>query len=155
MRNRIISGLSQAVLIVEAGFKSGSLITANFALEQGKSVFAVPGRVENPQSRGCHALIKQGAKLTEAFDDILEDFEFLPGFASMFKEHSTERKSPDYSQLSDDENNVIQSLTNEEKSIDTMSFELGIDIGQLLAILMKMEMKKLIRQNPGKVYSIY
>lgn len=162
-RNRIVSGLSRAVLVIEAGVDSGALITAATALEQGRSVFAVPGMVDNPQARGCHKLIKEGAKLTEDFEDILQDFEFLPGFGAV-KEHNHEYQDefddepvvsmPEMSGISDEEQKIIRALALENKSFDALSQETGIAAGTLLGSLMKLEIKKQVLQSPGKIYSL-
>lgn len=160
-RNRIVSGLCQAVLIVEAGLKSGALITANLAMEQGKDVFAVPGHVDNPQAKGCHKLIKQGAKLTEDFNDILDDYDFLPGFARM--EESCEESAADSKEIiapsktanmSDDEYQIIKLLQGEAKSFDYLSEATKIQVSSLNALLTKMAMKMMLVQHPGKIYSL-
>jgi DNA processing protein len=163
-RNRIVSGLSRAVLVVEAGVDSGALITAATALEQGRSVFAVPGMADNPQARGCHKLIKEGAKLTEDFEDILQDFEFLPGFAGVkeqqheyldeYGEDDAVLPMPDASGMPEEEQKIIRALSLENKSFDALSSETGIAAGTLLGTLMKMEIKKQVLQSPGKIYSL-
>lgn len=154
MRNRIISGLSQGVVIVEAGLKSGSLITANFALEQGRIVFAVPGQADHPQARGTNNLIRSGAVLSESFDDIINEFEFLPGMVES-SHSSTDKKESKTSlqNLSEDESVIIKMLEQErELSADQISGKAEIPAGKLLSLLMQLEMKNMIVQLPGKRY---
>ena len=159
-RNRIVSGLSQAVLVVEAGLKSGALITANLAMDQGKDVYAVPGHVDNPQAKGCHQLIKQGAKLTEDFNDILDDCDFLPGFgAEEVREDNTDTFADTghisiADNLDDNEVQIVKLLKGEPKSFDYLTETTGIPVASLNGLLTKMAMKMIIVQHPGKIYSL-
>jgi DNA processing protein len=160
MRNRIISGLSKGVVVIEAGTTSGALITAKFALDQGRLIFAVPGQADNPQARGCNSLIKQGAKLTETFDDIMEEFEFLPEFSrqrnyKVVADQDVIDEVEDHDlKLTEDEGRIIGLLKNGDASADSLVAETGMGAGKLLSLLMKMEMKKLISQLPGKRFSL-
>jgi len=139
-RNRVISGLSLGVVVIEGTAISGSLITAAWAAEQGKEIFAVPGPVDVPTSRGPHRLIRDGAKLVETADDILEEF---PDIARELP------KATPAPALKPEEKRVLQILGREEKHIDELCVELDIDSSSLMSILLVMEMKKVIERRPG------
>lgn len=138
-RNRIISGLSLGCLVVEASLKSGSLITARMALEQGREVFAIPGSIHSPQSKGCHALIKQGAKLVESAQDILE--ELGDSFAG------AKAVTP-----AESEHELFVHLNFDPVDLDTLSQRSGLTIAALSAILLQLELDGQITSLPGGLY---
>ncbi len=142
-RNRIISGLSLGVVIVEATADSGSLITASHALEQGREVFAVPGNVGASTSRGTNKLIKQGAKLVEGAQDILP--EILPQYEGKVWQEET----PD---LSDEENDILQLLSHTPLHIDEISRLSQMEVQQVSTILLELELKGLVNQLGGKMF---
>lgn len=136
-RNRIISGLSEGCLVVEASLQSGSLITARMALEQGREVFAIPGSIHSPQSKGCHALIKQGAKLVESAQDILEEF----GFAMNGTKTGATSEHP-----------LLAHLGYDSTDIETLSQRSGLTIAELSAILLQLELDGAVATLPGGLY---
>ncbi len=140
-RNRIISGLAQGVLVVEASINSGSLITAEYALEQGKDVFAVPGPVLNKQSVGCNKLIKQGAMLVETHQDILEEYQIFVA-TKINLEIS----------LTPEERAVILALENGAQGLDDLLITTGLTIEALLALLTMLELQGLIKKLAGSKY---
>lgn len=152
IRNRIVAGMTLGTVVVEANLTSGSLITARFAADYGRQVFAVPGRVDSPRSKGCHELIKQGAKLCEGAEDILSEFEYL--FPANNKPPSpAETGVLPAIELSVNEQNVYDSLSTEEKNIDDVIRASGLPASAASVALLSLEMKRLIRQLPGKVFT--
>ena len=150
-RNRIISALAHGTLVVEAALKSGSLITARLAAEQGKEVFAIPGSIHSVHVRGCHALIRQGAKLVETVQDILEDLQMPRSFTSEPNNpdddgHGTQNTAnavPDA---------VIVALGYDPVSLDALQARTGLDTAALLAKLMEMELEGQVARLPGGLF---
>jgi DNA processing protein len=152
IRNRIVAGMTLGTVVVEANLSSGALITANFATEYGRQVFAVPGRIDSPRSKGCHELIKKGAKLCESAEDILSEFEYL--FPSSNKPPAPNETGvlPALT-LSDAEQKAYDCLqTNDETSIDEVIRHSGLPASAVSVALLGLEMKKMIRQLPGKMF---
>lgn len=147
MRNRIISGLSDGILVIEAREKSGSLITVDLGLEQGKDIYALPGRVTDSLSLGCNNLIKMGAKLVTTPKDILEDI--LPGYHENISKNKKNNKL-----LELDENIVYASLCLEPKHIEEIAVRTGLPMDILTEKLLLLELKGLIKQTMKNYYSI-
>lgn len=145
MRNRIISGLADAILVIEARARSGSLITADMGLEQGKDIYAIPGRPSDPLSEGCNNLIKMGAKLVAAPDDILE--ELMPDYKV---EELKNKKINNFLELN--EEIVYSSLCLEPKHIEEIAQSTGLSLQQVAEILMNLELYGLIKQTSKNFY---
>lgn len=148
-RNRIISGLAIGVVIVQAGQKSGALITAGYALEQGREVFAVPGNVGIESSRGANRLIREGAKMVESSEDILE--EILPQWKKEKEAGSEEGKV--FLDFSEEEKTLFSLLGTDPLHIDALIRESGLEPGRVSSLLLNLEMKGLVTQWPGKYFS--
>lgn len=146
VRNRIISGMAKATVVVEAGERSGALITADLALEQGRDVLAVPGNASSPVSKGPNRLIKQGARLVEDVADILEEI----GVGALFKAETGKTRS--LPQLTEEEEAVYRLLSHEPAHLDEIIGRSGLAAQEVLAGLMFLEIKGLARQLPGKFY---
>ncbi|MFP4458811.1 MAG: DNA-processing protein DprA [Candidatus Zixiibacteriota bacterium] len=144
-RNRIISAMSLGVVVVEAPEKSGSLITARYALEQNREVFAVPGDINSDKSKGTNRLIQNGAKLIMNVDDILSEI-------GVVKTASNDKPKINLSELSENQVRIYESLNVRPIPIDTLSRKIGINPNMLLADLSIMELKGFVRQLPGKQF---
>lgn len=148
-RNRIITGMSLGTIVVEAAVRSGALISARLAMEQGREVFAVPGRVDERNSRGCHRLLRDGAKLVETVDDVLEElgplFESAPQADGRVVHHPAEL------QLNDQERAVLDAISKEPTSLDTIATKSGLPIHRVLATISVLEMRRLIRRVSGNL----
>lgn len=163
IRNRIISGLCKGVVIIEAGQRSGAMITGELALGQDREVFAVPGNIFSPGSRGCHKLIKSGAKLIENVDDILGEFEHLfkdndlagsemTADSSCRKEKNSPSIAGQKPELGPMQSKVYEMVGHRPKSFDDISIASGIQAGQLLKILLFLEMNGTIREYLANYY---
>ncbi len=151
IRNRIVAGMTLGTVVVEANLTSGALITANMAVEYGRQVFAVPGRIDSPRSKGCHELIKKGAKLCEGVEDILGEFEYLFPPTNRPSALAETSDLPALT-LSDNEQKAYAVLTNEESSIDEIIQRSGLASSAVSVALLGLEMKRLVRQLPGKMF---
>ena len=141
-RNRVISGISRGCLVVEAALQSGSLITARLANEQGREVFALPGSIHSPLAKGCHALIKQGAKLVDSADDILEEL----GLGV------TTSATPEVPALDPDAARLLAQLGFEPTTLDVLCARSGLGADVVAALLLKLELQGLIAALPGGQY---
>jgi DNA processing protein len=151
-RNRLISGLSLGVVVVEAAPRSGSLSTARHASEQGREVFAVPGPADTLNARGCHALIRDGAKLVERVEDILEELGPLVREVDRGKADEPPVRRPAELVLTDQERGVLGLLGDGGTSVDEVVARAGLTAAQALATLAVLEMRRLVRRLPGNLY---
>jgi DNA processing protein len=150
-RNRIISGVSLGTVVVEASLKSGSLITARLALDYGRDVFAVPGRIDSPKSQGTHRLLQQGAKLVSCVDDILEELD-MAGLLN--HGHVKGNNTTQAVELKKEEKHLLSCLEVYPATIDELVVESGYTGAAIFQILLSLELKGLVRQLPGQQYEL-
>lgn len=149
-RNRLIAGLASGTLVVEAATASGSLVTARLASEQGREVFAIPGSIHAPQSKGCHALIRQGAKLVESVEDILEELPALGAATPPQPAVTTAETQPDSTEKEDA--GLLQALGFDPVDLDTLCNRTGIDIASLQIQLLELELTGQVGRLPGGLF---
>ena len=158
-RNRIISGLSLGIVVVEAAKDSGALITADLAAEQGREVFALPGKISSATSSGTNALIKDGARLVSSVDDILEELRIcqIEQITGVGKENAGSKvarmtKAYIYNSLTDDERAIYKALSDEPIYIDDIVAKSGLEAGKASKVLLSLQLKRIIQEVPGKQY---
>ena len=151
-RNRLIAGLAQGTLVVEAALKSGSLITARLTNEQGKEVFAIPGSIHAAQSRGCHALIKQGAKLVESAQDIFDELKWLDGPSYDTKLIAGDADTERAGGIFDHDAGLLTGLGFDPVGLDALQARTGLDAASLQAQLMSLELDGLVARLPGGLF---
>ena len=157
MRNRIVSGLSAGVLVVEAATASGTMITVDQALEQGRAVMAVPGRIDSPTSQGCHKLIRNGARLVTCADDVIDELgTFLPSSRPADGKLHLETEAPlqrpsNAPSLSDEENRILAAIGGEERFVDELVASTGLEAGRLNGLLVALQIKRCVKLLPGGV----
>ena len=156
MRNRIVSGLSRGVLVVEAPFNSGTMITVSQALDQNRSVMAVPGRIDSPASQGCHKLLREGARLATCADDVIEELQdLMAGMRQATKTRpaeparSAQTERPPESVLTPEERAVLVQLGVDGVSVDEVVRASGLDAGKVNALLVGLQIKRHVRVLPG------
>jgi DNA processing protein len=148
IRNRIVTGLSTGVLVVEAGIKSGAMITARLGMEQGRHIFAVPGRIDSALSSGTNGLIKDGAKLVANIGDIMEEYDLL---FSMKPDAPSKRPAIS---MTDEERVVVSLLEQGEVTVDMLIRETGMQAGAMSSLLVGLEMKRAVRMLPGQLVAM-
>jgi DNA processing protein len=151
-RNRLIAGLAQGTLVVEAALKSGSLITARLTAEQGKEVFAIPGSIHTTQSRGCHALIRQGAKLVESAQDVLEELKLENLVAHDETEAPETGETGGMDGRSVAESVLLHALGFDPVGLDALQARSGLDAASLQAQLLGLELEGHVARLPGGLF---
>ncbi len=152
-RNRIISGLSLGILVVEAAIRSGSLITARCAGEQGREVFAIPGSIHNPLARGCHALIRQGAKLVETAQDVIDELGALAGACTPPELLAGDQARVPATELSTDYVQLLDSIGYDPTSVDALVETSGLTPAEVSSMLLQLEMSGYVASSAGGMYN--
>jgi DNA processing protein len=148
---RLVAGMTPGTVLADAVPPSGAVITVNMARSNGLQVFSVPGRIDSPRSKGCHELIKKGAKLCESAEDVLSEFEYLFPPSNMPRSPAETGTLPGLT-LTENEQKVFGLLSHEEISIDEVIRGSGLPSSAVTVVLLGLEMKRLVRQLPGKLF---